>query len=194
MPSLEKDFLYLLKDDFKKYPCFIETGTYQGNTVISFEPYFNNLYTIEISEYLYNTAKCKYNGNKIKFILGDSSIVLKELLPKIREKCIFFLDGHYSSENTGRGQKDCPLNEEIENINEFLVNEAIIIIDDFRLFGLDIRSGKLSEDWSYISKDNILNILKDRIKDVYTLDSSIQKDDRLIIHIYGKKITLPALH
>ena len=189
MPSLEKDFLYLLKDDFKKYPCFIETGTNQGNTVISFESYFNNLYTIEISESLYNTAKGKYNGNKIEFILGDSSIVLKELLPKITEKCIFFLDGHYSSENTGRGQKDCPLNEEIDNINELLVNEAIIIIDDFRLFGLDIRSGKLSEDWSYISKDNILNILKDRIKVVYTLDSKLQKDDRLIIHIHAKKIT-----
>ena len=105
MPSLEKDFLYVLKDDFKKYPCFIETGTNQGKTIISFEPYFNNLYTIEISESLYNTAKCKYNGNKIKFILGDSSIVLKELLPKIREKCIFFLDGHWSGGDTGHSKQ-----------------------------------------------------------------------------------------
>ena len=66
------------------------------------------------------------------------------------------------------------------------INDAIIIIDDFRFFGLDKSSGKLGEDWSKINKENLLNILKPRINKVYHLDSEYAKDDRLIIHINSK--------
>jgi hypothetical protein len=186
MPSLTEIFLNQLQDDYKKYPCFIETGTYEGATTFSLEPYFDKIYTIEFSEKYYNSTKQKYKGNKINFILGDSSIVFNSLLPNISDKCIFFLDGHWSSGDTGKSSKDCPLDEEITNINNLFQNEAIIIIDDFRLFGLDARSGKLCEDWSKINKDNLLNILKSRINKVYHLDSEAAKDDRLIIHINAK--------
>ena len=97
-----------------------------------------------------------------------------------------FLDGHWSGGDTGKSDKDCPLDEEITHINNLFQNEAIIIIDDFRLFGLDKSSGKLGEDWSKINKENLLNILKSRIDKVYHLDSECAKDDRLIIHINKK--------
>jgi hypothetical protein len=186
MPSLEKYFLNLLQDDYTKYNCFIETGTFNGNTIFSLEPYFNKLYTIEFSKKYYNNTKNKYNGNKINFILGDSSIVFESLLPTITDKCIFFLDGHWSGGDTGHSNKDCPLYEEITHINNLFTNDAIIIIDDFRLFGLDKSSGKLGEDWSKINKENLLNILRERINNVYHLDSECAKDDRLIIHINAK--------
>lgn len=128
----------------------------------------------------------KYNGNKINFLLGDSSKVFETLLPTIDNKTIFFLDGHWSSGDTGRGEKDCPLIEEIVRINNLFVHDAIIIIDDFRLFGLNSSSGKLNEDWTDINKNNILDILKSRITKVYHLDSECSKDDRLIIHIKSK--------
>jgi hypothetical protein len=181
MPAINKQFLELLEDDYTKYNCFIETGTYLGSTIFSLEPYFNKLYTIEFSENYYNYVKNQYNGNKINFILGDSSIVFETLLPSISDKCIFFLDGHWSGGDTGHSNKDCPLDEEITHINNLLTNEAIIIIDDFRLFGL-----KKGEDWSKINKENLLNILKPRINKVYHLDSDFDKDDRLIIHINAK--------
>jgi len=41
----------------------------------------------------------------------------------------------------------------------------------------------LSEDWSEINKETLLNILDKRIVSVYHLDSYCAKDDRLIIHI-----------
>lgn len=185
MPSLDISFLNLLQDDYKKYNCFIETGTLNGDTTFALEPYFNTLYTIEFSEKYYNDTKNKYSGNKINFILGDSSIVFESLLPNINDKCIFFLDGHWSSGDTGKSNKDCPLDEEITHINNLFTNEAIIIIDDFRLFGLDKSSG-LREDWSKINKENLLTILQPRINKVYHLDSSCSKDDRLIIHINAK--------
>jgi hypothetical protein len=186
MPSLDNFFLKLLQDDYTKYNCFIETGTLNGDTTFSLEPYFNKLYTIEFSEQYYNRTKSRYSGNKINFILGDSAIVFESLLPNITDKCIFFLDGHWSSGDTGRSNKDCPLEEEINHINNLFTNDAIIIIDDFRLFGLDKSSGKLGEDWSKINKELLLNILKPRINKVYHLDSDHAKDDRLIIHINAK--------
>ena len=182
MPSITYSFLKKLKKSYKNYPCFIETGTYQGDTTFGVEPYFEKLHTIEYSETYYNNTKKKYTGNKINFILGDSSIVFKTLLPTITDKCIFFLDGHWSGEDTGHAEKDCPLEEEITHINDLFQNEAIIIIDDFRLFGR-----KLNEDWSQINKENLLNSLKSRINNIYHLDSQLAKDDRLIIHINAKE-------
>ena len=181
MPSLNKDFLKSLQEDYTKYNCFIETGTYNGETTFALEPYFNKLYTIEFSEKYYNNTKNKYHGNKINFILGDSSIVFQTLLPTISDNCIFFLDGHWSSGDTGKSEKDCPLVEEITHINNLFQNEAIIIVDDFRLFGL-----RLNEDWSNINKEGLLEILKLRINKVYHLDSECAKNDRLIIHINAK--------
>ena len=186
MPSINKNFLLNLHDDYTKYSCFIETGTLNGETTFALEPHFDNLYTIEFSEKYYNNTKQRYIGNKINFILGDSSIVFTSLLPNITEKSIFFLDGHWSSGDTGHSEKDCPLNEEITHIHNLFQNEAIIIVDDFRLFGLSPSSGKLNEDWSNINKENLLNILKSRINKVYHLDSEHAKDDRLIIHINAK--------
>jgi hypothetical protein len=187
MPSIDKDFLIKLKDDYTKYPCFIETGTFCGDTICSMEPYFDKLYTIEFSEKYYNISKNKYNGDKIEFILGDSSIVFQSLLQNITDKCIFFLDGHWSSGDTGKGEKDCPLYEEITCINNLFTNEAIIIIDDYRLFGLNsISNINMKEDWSDINKDKLLDIIKLRISKVYHLESKLAKDDRLIIHINAK--------
>jgi hypothetical protein len=181
MPSLDYVFLNLLHDDYTKYNCFIETGTLNGDTIFSLEPYFNKLYTVEFSEKYYNNTKNKYSGSKINFILGDGSIVFENILPTITDKCIFFLDGHWSSGDTGKSEKDCPLVEEITHINNLFQNDAIIIIDDFRLFGL-----KSNEDWSEINKEKLLNILQGRINKVYHLDSVCAKDDRLIIHINAK--------
>jgi len=186
MPSLNFSFLNLLQDDYRNYNCFIETGTLNGDTTFALEPYFNKLYTIEYSEIYYNRTKNRYNGNKINFILGDSSIIFERLLPNISDKCIFFLDGHYSGGDTGQSNKDCPLYEEITYINNLFINDAIIIIDDFRLFGLNKSSGKLNEDWSEINKEKLLNILQGRINKIYHIDSEFANDDRLIIHINAK--------
>jgi hypothetical protein len=186
MPSLQLDFLHQLQDDYTTFPCFIETGTLNGGTTFALEPYFNKVYTIEYSEKYYTNTKSKYHGDKIQFILGDSSVVFKSLLPTITDNCIFFLDGHWSGGDTGHSEKDCPLYEEIRHIHELFKQEAIIIIDDARLFGLDATSGILGEDWSDIKKDTILGILQSRIHKVYSLDSECAKDDRLIIHIHAE--------
>ena len=134
---------------------------------------------IEIKKDLHNAARLMAVNNKITnvyFILGDSTQVLKYL--KLTENTIFFLDAHWSSGITGRGQKDCPLIEEITDISKSFTRSGILIIDDFRLFGTSN-----GEDWSLITKESILEILKDRIEKVYHLPSICDPNDRLVIHI-----------
>ncbi len=185
MPSINIDFLQKVQDDYTKYPCFVETGTYNGGTIFALERYFDKLHTIELSEKYHCNTKKNYFGDKINFVLGDSGKVFEKLLPVITDKCIFFLDGHWSGGDTGCGDNACPLNEEITHINNLFQNDAIIIIDDFRLFGCDV-SGVC---WGKINKENLLNILKPRVTRVYHLDSECAKDDRLIIHISAKDVT-----
>ena len=183
MPSLNIDFLRRLKDDYRKYPIFIETGTNLGYTIYAMESHFLQLHTIEISEAYYNRVGMQYKGNKIRFILGSSEAVFPELLPTITHNTIFFLDGHWSSGDTGRGEKDCPLVEEMEAIRDHFQHGGIIIIDDYRLFGRGPSLGNCNEDWTQITKDGLLSIIKDRITDIYHMESDMSPDDRLIIHI-----------
>jgi hypothetical protein len=183
MPSIDKSLLLQLNDDYKDYPNFIETGTYFGETIMNMEPLFSNLYTIEINPYFYNNCKNNYNGNKIHFFLGDSSDELKHILQTIKGKTIFFLDGHWSAANTGRGKKDCPLLEELDNINLYHKDGAIIIVDDVRLFGKGPNTSGEVCNWEDISITKVLEKIYTRMSRLYYLPSELCENDRLIIHV-----------
>lgn len=183
MPSLTLNFINTLKADLRSYKTFVETGTYLGQTIFGMEPYFDNLHTIEINPSFYSSVKSKYSGNKITFHLGDSSNELTKIVSNINSPTIFFLDGHWSAGNTGRGEKDCPLYEELTSINHNFKNEAIIIIDDFRLFGKGPNLGTEICNWEDIRKDTLLDIVKLRTTNVYHLPSELSPVDRLVIHI-----------
>jgi hypothetical protein len=188
MPSINLEFLKKIQTDYKNYPNFIETVTYLGETIFHMEQYFSNLYTIEIKKQFYETVKNNYKGNKINFYLGDSGDVLTEILPNINDKSIIFLDGHWSAGNTGKGKKDFPLYEDplYEELNIIISNhkdEAIVIVDDVRLFGKGPNKVTEIYNWEEINIDNILKIVKDRMTNHYFLPADINKEDRMVIHI-----------
>ena len=180
MPSIKYSevdyFIQQSPFDNKIFKIFVETGTHFGNTVMNMSKSFDEIHTIELSESFYRRAKDKFiNDRNINLYLGDSSHVLPEIIKNIDNRTIFFLDGHYSSEDTAQGDKDCPLIEELKSIYDYFLYESIIIIDDFRLFGTN-----LNEDWSDITEENVISTLKDRVikKDI--------KDDRLVIYVSSK--------
>lgn len=192
MPSIDIHFLQKLHADYTHYPLFLETGTHYGQTIFACEPHFEKLYTIELDKSIFQNVSSQYKGDKISFLCGDSALVLKDVLPELNKPAIFFLDGHWSGGGTGKGQKDCPLVEEITDIYNLFQNEGIIIIDDYRLFGKGPRTRTCNEDWEDISKEKLITILGSRVQSVYHLDSQLSPIDRLVIHIKCPD-TQPAL-
>jgi len=188
MPGINLDFLKEIQADYKNYPNFLETGTFMGRTILHMEPYFSKLYNIEIKKEFYEYVKNNYKGDKINFYLGDSEDVLNTILPNINGKSIIFLDGHWSAENTGRGKKDIPLYEELNSIMSNHIDEAVIIVDDVRMFGRGPNNKDKYDicNWEEINIENVLKIVKNRMMKHYFLASELNKEDRLLIHISKK--------
>lgn len=185
MPALNINDLNKIQTNnlFQTFPTFVETGTFFGETITKIEPFFQSLHTIEIKYDLYLRAFTAYKGNKIKFHLGDSSTKIKEVCNLLKTDTLFFLDGHWSAGITGKGEKDCPLYEELENIVNHCKYNCIIIIDDVRLFGKGPNKGNEVCDWENISIENVLKIVNDRLTKHYFIDSELDKKDRLILHL-----------
>lgn len=177
MPTLTKKDLSEIKKlfdfDFQMFKNFVETGTNYGNTIHNVIDDFENIYTIELSEKFYGRAVESFKNNeKVRLFLGDSMEILPKVLKEVFGPTIFFLDGHFSSEDTAQGTKDVPLLEELRAIIEDFRFESLIIIDDYRLFGT-----KYNEDWSEVTESNILEIVEPRIETKYVLQ------DRFIIKL-----------
>ena len=185
MPALELNIFNQINQDniFLNYPIFVETGTFMGETIFLMSKYFKELHTIEIKQDFYTRAKSLNISNNINFYLGDSSKEIINICNNIKDNTVFFLDGHWSAGNTGKGEKDCPLYEELKEIMKHLIHKAIIIIDDTRLFGLGPNKSTEICNWEDINVDTILKITKNRLTNHYFLDSACAKNDRLILHL-----------
>jgi len=116
----------------------VETGTFYGDMVETMRPFFNQIFSIELSDSLYEMAKQRFIGVKnIEIIHGDSSKELKGILNRLDQPALFWLDGHYSAGDTAQGLKDTPIYEELTQIFEAENHQHVIIIDDARCFGQD---------------------------------------------------------
>lgn len=160
-----------IKVEYKKnnYNIFIETGTHIGSTTFAVAPYFKEVYTVELSEQFYNHCKqlaLKNNINNVRFYNGSSDEVIELLCKQIEEPAIFFLDSHWSKENTARGNIDVPLLNELKFIKDRNKND-VVIIDDYRLFG---TGGNGEVDWTYITEDSIKSVLADHIFDIVSIN------------------------
>ena len=112
----------------------VETGTYMGEMVEAQRDRFKKIYSIELSEKLFNKAQKRFKDHlHIKILRGDSGTVLNKLMTEIDKPALFWLDGHYSGGITAKGEKECPVPEELKTILRSPLPH-IILIDDARLF------------------------------------------------------------
>ena len=116
------------------YEILIETGTYQGDMIISLYNNFREIHSIELADYYYQKALKRFRKYpKVHLHKGDSSKVMKDVINEINKPVIFWLDGHYSGGLTAKGDSECPIWGELEAI--LLTNiPHIILIDDARCF------------------------------------------------------------
>jgi len=183
MPSLTHyelfDLAKRLGIDLHTFRTFVETGTYLGDTTQDMLPFFTSLHTIELSEKFYQLALTRFASEKsVQCHQGDSTDILPLLCPLLDSNTVFWLDGHFSAGPTAQGAKDCPLVEELQAISQHLSSDALIIIDDARLFGW-----KGDQDWSAITEESLLAVLDpQRIVQSFYIPSALHPRDRFVIY------------
>lgn len=112
----------------------VETGTYLGDMVYAMQGAFDQIISIELSPHFYKKAVNRFSGVTSTTILqGDSGVVLKQIVPGLKQRALFWLDGHYSGGQTAKGDKECPIFEELEAILS-APYDHLVLIDDARLF------------------------------------------------------------
>lgn len=138
-------------------PYLIETGTANGDSARLAATMFKKVWTTELVK---DRAETKEAPQNVTFLEGDSA----ELLPKIIEELIklkdkkehqyvlFYLDAHYSGDVPNESDyPECPVLEEIKAIAEY-GGDAIVIIDDSRLFFGPPPYPHDPEEWPSISE------------------------------------------
>ncbi|CAG0944339.1 hypothetical protein ANRL1_01700 [Anaerolineae bacterium] len=116
----------------------VETGTFYGAMVEAMRNSFDQIYSIELDPYLADRARKKFKSDRhIEIRQGDSGKVLSDIVEKLDQKALFWLDAHYSAGVTARGTIDTPILQELDIILSSRLKGHVIIIDDARNFGTD---------------------------------------------------------
>ena len=167
-------------EDPNIFSTFVETGTAYGQSIDSIYQYFEQIFTVEISEKLYEWLTPQIgHWTNVQRVLGDSLIEIPKYLNSLtKEDHVFFwLDAHWSQGLSSKNHLDVPLLEECSIIDtEYQANLGLVIIDDVRLFETDD-----AEDWSGISKKNIIETFEN-----FEILVTEEIDDRLLLLIKRK--------
>jgi hypothetical protein len=124
----------------------VETGTYYGDMVQAMKPHFRRIYSIELSDRLFQQARRRFAGDEhVRILHGDSGDVIADVIAMLDAPALFWLDGHYSAGITAKGDNDTPVHLELCRILADEHRSHVIVIDDARLFGVDPAYPRLDE-------------------------------------------------
>lgn len=123
--------------DFTGAKTVIEIGSFKGVMTRRLSYLFDKVITVEIDPSLHEiaSARCANRGN-VELILGDGSELLEDIASKV-EQAVLFLDGHFSGGETGQGDEVEPVLKELDLISNYIDRLSALVIDDFRLFGVE---------------------------------------------------------
>jgi len=113
----------------------IETGTFMGDMVEAQKTRFHKIISIELDLKLFAKALKRFKNNRnVTILQGDSGNMLPKVLKEINDPALFWLDGHYSGGITAKGDKECPIFEELDAIFSSKKLNHVLLIDDARHF------------------------------------------------------------
>ena len=154
--------------------AFVETGTFYGHGVLSaIAVGCVDIHSIEIKDELFGYTSCMLDllayhnasnfeietyrcndfysvvfGDKIRIslYLGDSCEILPKVLQRIVVKSTFWLDAHYSGDETAVSETngEFPIYKELEAIADHNIKNHTIMIDDMATFEINFP-GELSK-------------------------------------------------
>lgn len=108
----------------------IETGTYYGEMIAAVADRFHKIYSIELDPHLAKRAQQRFNKySQVEIIEGDSQMVVPELLQRLNERCLFWLDAGYCGWGGGIGNPN-RLGSEFSAILSDRIFDHVILMDD----------------------------------------------------------------
>lgn len=115
----------------------VEIGSFKGVTTRRLSHLFDRVISVEIVPELHAQARARCAGrHNVELLLGDGSVLLPDIAARV-SKALLFLDGHFSGGETGQGDEPEPVLKELDLIRSHLANFRALVVDDFRLFGVD---------------------------------------------------------
>lgn len=166
--------MYLINPliEYCNVPTFVETGTAGGLSIKEAAKHFKDCYTIELIE---GRACIDDTLDNVRWLTGNSVDMLLPIVnnligaknrmqikdkPPVYHYALFWLDAHYSDPIPNISQyKECYILEELEIISGYR-DDAIILIDDARLFCGHPPAPNNPKDWPSIQ--DIFVLLKER--------------------------------
>jgi hypothetical protein len=154
---------------------FVETGTNTGFGIVkAIEAGFTNIHSIDIEQRFVDAAQKRFNEDfypniNFSFYVGDSGIVINDVLKKLDKPATFWLDGHSFHQ--------IPLLNELMAIKNHHIKEHILLIDDVRMFD--------TYEWDNVGHNNVLELVM-KINENYKIsycDSYNAKNDILIAKV-----------
>jgi hypothetical protein len=113
----------------------VETGTFAGEMVNAMLGRFDRIHSIELDDAWYARAVARFGHRPdVTLLRGDSGARLREVLDRLEEPALFWLDAHYSGPLTARGPLDSPIAQELADIAAHRVRGHVILVDDMRDF------------------------------------------------------------
>lgn len=115
----------------------VEIGSFKGVTAKRLSYLFKNVVTVEIDPDLHRQSKARCKGRaNIELLLGDGAVLIPDIAARVKN-AVLFLDGHHSGGKTGLGDEPEPVLKELDLIAAHLDNFVAVVVDDFRLFGVE---------------------------------------------------------
>jgi hypothetical protein len=106
----------------------VETGTRYAHMVYVNRNLFREIYSIELDDRWAESSRRKFaNRPNIHLFQGDSGKVLNDILPALKEPCLFWLDAHNLDISS-------PIKEELDAIYKHPVPGHVLLIDDALCF------------------------------------------------------------
>ena len=113
---------------------FVETGSYLGDTAARAAAGFERVHSVEALRTNYESAVARHGRlANLTLVHGDSVAFLRDLVPKLEEDALFWLDAHWMGGASHGAQSQCPLLAELAEVNRS-PHAHFILIDDARLF------------------------------------------------------------
>lgn len=131
----------------------VETGTFQGDSAAELADAFGRCITIERQPALAAAARTRFaDDDRVDVLTGSSRDLLNEVLAGLAGPPFLWLDAHWDGDPLVGSDDPCPVLAEVAAVAEYFPGEAVVAVDDVRIFGLHHPESPLTRRWPQLGE------------------------------------------